>query len=151
MRSSGIASLKMVVLRFMMIRGAPTHARTVKPAPYTPSLMLSPTSPILSTPMLLAPPANSSTSSPAHSGMLFYVRVTKNSWSTRMNGHQSSSKNPDNLTLTVPIHNKSHQLPFNSCWNVRVLHNLLPNTNHITCCHLDLIYQFFLSSRYSPG
>ena len=80
----------------------------------------------------------------------FYMGETKNSLSTRMNGHRSSSNSPDDLPLPVPIHTRSHQLPFNSCWNVRVLHNL-PPTNHITCCHLELAYQFILSSRHSPG
>ena len=46
---------------------------------------------------------------------------------------------------------KSHLLPFNSCWNVRVLHNLPPDTNHMTLRHLELAYQFVLSSRHSPG
>ena len=35
--------------------------------------------------------------------------------------------------------------------DVCVLHNLLPNTNHITCCHLELAYQFVVSSRHSHG
>jgi hypothetical protein len=34
----------------------------------------------------------------------------------------------DNLLLPGVIHTKSHQFPFNSCWNLCVLHNLLPNT-----------------------
>jgi hypothetical protein len=42
-----------------------------------------------------------------------------------MSGDRSSSNNPDNLSLPVAIHAKSHQLPFNSCLNVRVLHNLI--------------------------
>ena len=67
--------------------------------------------------MPLAPPATSSISSPASS-------VIPNSPSTRMNDHRSSSNNPDNLSLQVAIHTKSHQLPFNSCWAVRLLHNL---------------------------
>ena len=41
---------------------------------------------------------------------------------------------------------KLTSLPFNSCWNLRVLHNLPPNTDQITCCHLELAYQFVLSS-----
>jgi hypothetical protein len=57
----------------------------------------------------------------------------------------------DNLPLPFTIHTKSHQLLFNSCWNVLVLHNLPPNTNHITCRHLELAYQFVLSSRHSPA
>ena len=39
-------------------------------------------------------------------------------------------------------------------WNVEKfvmsLHNLPPNTNHITHRHLEIPYQFFLSSRHSP-
>ena len=68
-----------------------------------------------------------------------------------MNGLQSSSNSPDNLPLPVTIHTKSHQLPFDSCWNVHVLYNLLPNTNHISHHYLELTYQFILSSRHSPG
>ena len=68
----------------------------------------------------------------------------------RMNYHRSSSNNPENLPLPVVIHTKSHQLSFNSCWNVRALHNLPYNTNHITRRHLELSYQFILSSRQHP-
>ena len=52
---------------------------------------------------------------------------------TRMNGHCSSSNNPDNLPLLVVIQTESHQFLFNSCWNGSILHNLppLPNINHI--------------------
>ena len=67
-----------------------------------------------------------------------------------MNSHQSSN-NPDNLPLPVTIHTKSQQLPFNSYWNVRVVHNLPPNTSHITCRHFELAYQFVLSIRHSHG
>ena len=37
----------------------------------------------------------------------FYVGETKNSLSTRMNGHWSSSNSPDNLALPVAIHIRS--------------------------------------------
>ena len=37
-----------------------------------------------------------------------------------------------------------------SSWNTHVLHNLPSNTVQITC-HLELAYQFVLSSRHSPG
>ena len=132
---------------------APFLARdpTVKPAPITPatypSLALLPTLPIPSTLMPLASPATSSNSSPDS----FYVGETKNNVTTRMDGHWSSSNNPENLPLPVAIHMKSHQLPFNSCRNVCVIHNLPPNTNHITHRHLELPYQFVLFSRHSPG
>ena len=36
-------------------------------------------------------------------------------------------------------------------WNVRVLHNLPPNTDQITRRHLKLIYQLVQSSRLSPS
>ena len=55
-----------------------------------------------------------------------------------MNGHRSSSNNSDDLLLPLTIHTRSHQLPFDSCWNVRVLHNLPPYTNHITNAILNL-------------
>ena len=87
----------------------------VKSAPYSPaacaSLARSPNSPILSTPIPLAPPATYLICTQCDS---FYVGETK------MNDHQSSS----NLPLPVAIHTRSHQLSFDSCWNVRVLQNL---------------------------
>ena len=43
--------------------------------------------------------------------------------STRRNDHRTSN-NPDNLPLPVAVHLKSHLFPFNSCWNICVLHNL---------------------------
>ena len=63
----------------------------------------------------------------------------------------SSSNSPEDLPLPVAIHTRSHHLPFNSCWNVRVPHNLPPNTDQITLRRLELAYQFVLSSRLSPG
>ena len=36
-------------------------------------------------------------------------------------------------------------------FNLFLLHNLPPNTNHITCRHLEIAYQFVLSSRHNPG
>ena len=80
----------------------------------------------------------------------FYINNLK-ILTTRLNGHWSSSNSPDDLPFPVAIHTRSHQLPFDSCWNVRVLHNLPPNTNLITRHHLELAYQFILSSRHSPG
>ena len=68
-----------------------------------------------------------------------------------MNGHRSSSNNPDNLPHLVTIHTKSHQLHFNPCCIVWVLHKLPPNTNHFTSCHIELAFQIILPSRHSPG
>jgi hypothetical protein len=36
----------------------------------------------------------------------------------------TGTNSPDELPFPVAIHIRSHHLPFNSCWNVRVLHNL---------------------------
>ena len=48
-----------------------------------------------------------------------------------MKSHQSSNKSPNNLSLLVVNHTKSHQLPFNSCWNVLILQNPSPEqSNH---------------------
>ena len=56
--------------------------------------------------------------------------------------HRPSSNSPYNLPLPVAIHIKSHRLPFDSCWNIHVLHNLHRNTNDITRHHLKLAYSF---------
>ena len=115
-----------------------------------PSLARSPTSPIPSIPMPLAPPATSYTSSPAPSVMPYMwgklQTVCPIKW-------MATSPHPTVPTtpLMVTIHTKSHQLPFNSCWNVHVLHNLSHNTNHNTHRHLELICQFVLSARHNPG
>ena len=44
------------------------------------------------------------------------------------------------LTFPVAIHTKSPQLPFNSCWNVCALQNLLFNTNQFTCHCINSFY-----------
>ena len=51
----------------------------------------------------------------------------------------SSKYGPCSLVLGDRLW-KSQQLPFNSCWNVHAIHNLSPNTIHITRCHLELSY-----------
>ena len=96
----------------------------LKPDPYILAVLTSPVTylPILST---LAPPATSSTYSPALS-VIFLCGRNKRQLSIRLNGHCSSSN------------------------NVYVLHNLAPNTNYITRWHLELACQFILSSRHSP-
>ena len=76
--------------------------------------------------------------------ILFYIDITsleikkfidiKNSLSTKMNDQPSSSNNPEHLPFPVAINVRFHHLPFNSCWNVCVLHTFL-NTNHIFHSH----------------
>jgi hypothetical protein len=47
-----------------------------------------------------------------------------------VNGHHSSCM-VTNSDLLVPIHTLSHQLPFQECWSVRIIHKL-PDTTPIT-------------------
>ena len=62
---------------------------------------------------------------------------------------------PPPQPLNVPI--LSNHLRGNICSHFRIsvalppTFHLFPNTNHITCRHLELAYQFVLSSRHSPG
>jgi hypothetical protein len=73
----------------------------------------------------------------------FYVGGTKNSLSTKINVHWFSINKPKNLPLPVITHIRPHQLPFNMCWNVIVLHNLPPNPNQITAAILKLLINSF--------
>ena len=41
-------------------------------------------------------------------------------------------------------------LPFRSCWNARILHNLSLSTNHISSRNHELSNQSILSSRHRP-
>ena len=63
----------------------------------------------------------------------------------------NNTNNTDNLPITVAMYTQCHKLLFNSCWNVRVIHNLSSNINHITPRHLELGYQLILSSKHSLG
>ena len=74
-----------------------------------------------------------------------YVEETRNSLSTRMNGHQFSMTSLDDLPILVTVYTKSHKLLFNFCSNVHVLQNLPLDINHIICHHLEVVYQFILS------
>ena len=90
----------------------------------SPSLSLSITSPVPSKSM--SAPAIQAISCFHLLPVWCLAEETMNSFSTRMKGHWSSTKNPDNLFLEVAVYSKFCQLPFNSCWNVHVLQNLLP-------------------------
>ena len=78
---------------------------------------------------------------------VFYVKEIKNSLSSKMNGHWSSTKSPNNLHYPVVIHTNSLLIPVGMYMNYITYP---PDMNQITCCHLELVYQFILSSRYSP-
>ena len=51
----------------------------------------------------------------------FYIGETRHSLSDRMYGHRfiTTLLNPD---LLVAIHTQSHQIPFQECWSVSVIH-----------------------------
>ena len=60
----------------------------------------------------------------------FYLGKTRRSLSDRMNGHRFT------ITVSNPvaIHTQSHQIPFQKCWSVRVIHKLPDSTpDHIHC------------------
>ena len=59
----------------------------------------------------------------------FCMWETRNSLSTRINGYYVMEKNPDNFFF---------KFQFDSNWNICVLQNLSPNTNHITF-HFELL------------
>ena len=53
----------------------------------------------------------------------FYIGETRRSISHHMNGHRFTTtvSNPD---LPVAIHTQFHQIPFQECWSVSVIHKL---------------------------
>ena len=75
----------------------------------------------------------------------FYIGETRNSLSNRMNGHRFTTtvSNPD---LPVAIHTKSHQIPFQKCWSVSVIHKLPDSTPDHICHQFETAYQLVLQS-----
>ena len=75
----------------------------------------------------------------------FYIGETHHSLSDRMNGHQFTTmvSSPD---LPVAIHTQSHQIPFQECWSVRVIHKL---PDHI-CIQFETAYHLVLQSWPPP-
>ena len=70
--------------------------------------------------------------------------------SKRVNGHRSTCT-VTNSDLPVPIHTQSHQLPFQECWSVRVIHKLPDTTpNHVRRQH-ERAYQLVLKSCQFSG
>ena len=80
----------------------PARDPASKPTPYTRTLTLSPNSSILSKPKSLAS-SNLIYHRTCTQCDVFYARETRNSLSARMNGHQSSTKSPDNLPFWSPF------------------------------------------------
>ena len=65
-------------------------------------------------------------------GIYCSITLSQEVWQTHTYMYHRYNS-PDDLPLPIAIHTRSHQLPFNSYWNVRALLNLPPNTNLITC------------------
>ena len=80
----------------------------------------------------------------------FYIGETPCSLSDHMNGHRFTTtvSNPD---LPVAIHTQSHQIPFQKCWSVSVIHKLSDSTPDHIRCHFETAYQLVLQSRHNPG
>ena len=57
----------------------------------------------------------------------FYIGETHRSLSNHMNGYWFTTmvSNPD---LPVAIHTRSHQIPFQKCWSISVIHKLPDST-----------------------
>ena len=64
---------------------------------------------------------------------IFYIGEMGQMLLKRVSGHQSTSMV---INLPVPIHTQSHQLPFQECWSVSVIHKLLDATPTISATNL---------------
>ena len=73
-----------------------------------------------------------------------------NSLSDRMNGlsFTTTDFNPD---LPVAIHTQSHQIPFQDCWSVIIIHGLPDSTPDHIRRHFEIAYQLVLQSHHTPG
>ena len=76
----------------------------------------------------------------------FYIGETRHSLSDRMNGCQFTTtvSNPD---LPVAIYTKSHQIPFQKCWSVSIIHKLPDSTPDHIRRQFEIAYQLVLQSR----
>ena len=80
----------------------------------------------------------------------FYIGETGQMLSKRVN-RQHSTCTVMNSDLQVPIHTQSHQLPFQECWSVRVIHKLPDATPDQVHLQYETAYQLVLKSRQFPG
>ena len=80
----------------------------------------------------------------------FYIGVIHLSFSDHMIDllFTITVSNPD---LSVAIHTQSHQIPFQECWSVSVIHKLTDFTPDHICCQFETAYQLVLQSRHTPG
>ena len=80
----------------------------------------------------------------------FYIGETHRSLSDCMNGHLSTTavSNPD---LPVAIHTQSHQIPFQNCWSVSIIHKPPDSTPDHISHQFEIAYQLVLQSSHTPG
>ena len=81
----------------------------------------------------------------------FYIEETHHSLSDRMTGHYFTTTvlNP---YLPVFIHTQSHQIPFQDCWSVIVIHNLPDSTPDHIPRQFQIAYQLVIQScHHTPG
>ena len=80
----------------------------------------------------------------------FNIGETCRSLSHGMNSHQftTTALNPD---LPVAIHIQSHQIPFQECWSVGVIHKLPDSTPDHIHCQFEIAYQLVLHIRHITG
>ena len=85
-----------------------------------------------------------------HSVNAFYIGETRSFLSDRTNGHRFpiTVLNPD---LPVAIHTQSHQISFQECLSVSVIHKLPNSTADHICCQFESTYQLFFQSHHILG
>ena len=78
----------------------------------------------------------------------FYVGETRHSLSDHMNGHRFTTtvSNPD---VPVAIHTQSHQIFFQECWSVSVMHKLPDSTPDHIRRQFETAYQLVLQFRHT--
>ena len=80
----------------------------------------------------------------------FYIGETRRSLSDHMNGHRFTTT-VSNQDLPVVIHTQSHQIPFQECWSVSVIHKLPDSTPDHIRRQFETAYQLVLQSRHTPS
>ena len=80
----------------------------------------------------------------------FYIGEMGQTLSKRVNGHRSICMVVSS-DLPVPIHIQSHQLPFQECWSVRVIHKLPHATPDHVHCQYQTAHKLILKSHQFPG
>ena len=80
----------------------------------------------------------------------FYIGETRRSLSDCMNGHRFTTtvSNPD---LPVAIHTQFHQIPFQECWSIIVIHKLPDFTPDHIHRQFETKYKLVLQSQHTPG